>query len=231
MPGRDGGDPIRTPIPTPIPTHTPIHISIHYDFASSLCYVAHRVMERIASRFEANPRDEHPPIAFHWTPIDLAALLNWNRGALVPEDRRANAVRVAQELAVPVRVPNVWLDSRGAMAAALAIDLDLNLDGELAQASWRERVYSAIFEEGRACDEEGELERWARDLGLCFDESALERGRSELERRTRSAAEAMVTGVPTFMLADWPMGGIQDDDTMVSLITRFAKRARERGTA
>jgi hypothetical protein len=41
----------------------------------------------------------------------------------------------------------------------------------------------------------------------------------------------MVTGVPTFMLAEWPMGGIQDDDTMVSLIGRFAKRARERRPA
>lgn len=92
-------------------------------------------------------------------------------------------------------------------------------------------VYTAIFEEGRSCDDPAEVDRWARDLGLDLDEEAIDRGLAELERRTRRAAEAMVTGVPTFMLAAWPMGGIQDDDTMVSLICRFARRARERGAA
>ena len=183
-------------------------------------------MERIAHRFEPTTEDgSQPPIAFHWTPIDLAALLNWNRGGLVPDDRLANVERVARELDVAVRIPRVWLDSRRVMAAALTLG-----EGD-AEASWRERVYTAIFEEGRACDDEGEMERWARDLGLCFEPDALEWGLGELERRTRKAAEAMVTGVPTFMLADWPMGGIQDDDTMVSLICRFAKRARQRGAA
>ena len=80
-------------------------------------------------------------------------------------------------------------------------------------------------------DDPGEVESWGHDLGLDFEVDAIERGLAELERRTRKAADAMVTGVPTFMLADWPMGGIQDDDTMVTLICRFARRARERGTA
>jgi len=204
----------------------PIVIPIHYDFASTLCYVAHRVMERIAHHFEAS-RDEpsREPVRFEWTPLDLAALLNWRRGGSMPEDRLANARRVARELSVPVRAPGVWLDSRRTMGAALGPDDPAHQD------AWRERVYTAIFEEGRSCDDPEEVERWARDLGLAFEESAIERGLSELERRTRSAADAMVTGVPTFMLADWPMGGIQDDETMVSLIGRFARRARERGSA
>ncbi len=204
----------------------PIVVRVHYDFASTLCYVTHRVMERIAHRFEASPDDAgRPPVGFAWTPVDLAALLNWNRGGGVPDDRLANAERVARELEVPVRTPRTWLDSRRPMAAALCLD---DPDRE---AAWRERVYTAIFEEGRCCDDPGEVESWARDLGLDFEEDAIARGLSELERRTRSAADAMVTGVPTFMLAGWPMGGIQDDDTMVSLICRFARRARERGTA
>ncbi len=204
----------------------PIVVPVHYDFASTLCYVAHRVMERIAHRFEASPNDPgRPAVDFEWTPVDLAALLNWNRGGVMPDDRLANAERVARELQVPVRTPRTWLDSRRPMAAALCLD---DPDRE---AAWRERVYTAIFEEGRCCDDPGEVESWARDLGLDFEEDAIARGLSELELRTRSAADAMVTGVPTFMLAGWPMGGIQDDDTMVSLICRFARRARERGTA
>jgi len=198
-------------------TTAPILVPVHYDYASSLCYVAHRVMQRLAGRFEG--------VEFRWTPIDLAALLNWNRGGLVPDDRRANVERVAGELRVPVRMPPTWLDSRRAMAVALA------LESRDAQTAWHERVYTAIFEEGRDCGAPGELEAWCRDLGLRLVEADLEGGLDELERRTREAADAMVTGVPTFMLAEWPMGGIQDDDTMVSLIGRFARRARERGCA
>ena len=204
----------------------PIIVPVHYDFASTLCFVAHRVMERIAHHFEASPDDAgRPPVRFEWTPLDLAGLLNWNRGGVVPDDRLANARRVVRELDVPARTPPVWLDSRGAMAAALC------LEDPDRSAAWRERVYTAIFEEGRSCDDPGEVESWGRDLGLEFAAADLERGLAELERRTRKAADAMVTGVPTFMLAEWPMGGIQDDDTMVKLICRFARRARERGRA
>ena len=38
----------------------------------------------------------------------------------------------------------------------------------------------------------------------------------------------MVSGVPTFMLDSWPFGGIQEDDTMVSILTRYAERKRQR---
>ena len=207
----------------------PIQIPIHYDFASSLCYVTHRVMERIAARFESACDDPaQPRVVFRWTPIDLAALLNWKRGGVVPDDRMSNVRRVARELDVPVRIPTTWLDSRPAMAAAMALE---ERGDAKAEAAWRERVYTAIFEEGRSCNDENELSSWARDLGLSFETNAIERGLLELERRTRTAAEAMVTGVPTFMLGEWPMGGIQDDDTMLKLVCRFARRARERGTA
>ncbi len=208
----------------------PIHVLVHYDFASSLCYVAHRVMERIRDRFEASPAEPgRPAVRFAFRPVDLAGLLNWRRGALVPEDRRANVLRVSSDLSVPVRVPRTWLDSRRAHAVAIAL-ARRDTDGAT-EAAWRERVYTAIFEEGRSCDDEMEVDRWAADLGLALDDEEIETGERTLEAHTRDAAEAQVTGVPTFMLGDWPMGGIQDDETMVRLICRFALRARQRGAA
>ena len=36
------------------------------------------------------------------------------------------------------------------------------------------------------------------------------------------------TGVPTFMLESWPFGGIQNEETMRSILTRFAVKQRER---
>jgi hypothetical protein len=177
-------------------------------------------MERITPRFRGC--DDTPPVEFAWTPLDLAGLLNWKRGATVDASRMANVERVIRELEVPTRVPKTWLDSRKAMAAAIS------LSDPAREAAWRERVFTAIFEEGRSCEPGGEVERWGADLGLAFSDPALEAGLEELERRTRAAADLMVTGVPTFMLAEWPMGGIQDDETMVSLINRFARRRRER---
>ena len=195
-------------------SQTPLEIPVHYDFASTLCYVAHRTMERLAPRF--GPLG----VVFDWTPIDLAGLLNWKRGDPVEPARRANVAGIARELGVAVRIPTVWLDSRRATAVVLA------LADEAARATWRERVFTAIFEEGRPCDGPGEVERLAAELSFEMDEERIEAGLEELERRTRAAAEAMVTGVPTFMLAQWPMGGIQDDDTMLSLVGRFARRQR-----
>jgi predicted DsbA family dithiol-disulfide isomerase len=204
----------------PVSTLEPLKIPIHYDFASSLCYVTHRVIERVTPRFRGC--DDTPPVEFTWSPLDLAGLLNWKRGATVDASRMTNVERVVRELEVPTRVPETWLDSRKAMAAAIS------LSDPAREAAWRERVFTAIFEEGRSCDAAGEVESWGADLGLEFSDAALETGLEELERRTRAAADLMVTGVPTFMLAEWPMGGIQDDETMVSLIKRFARRRRER---
>jgi predicted DsbA family dithiol-disulfide isomerase len=113
----------------------------------------------------------------------------------------------------------------------MAIALVLESQDRNRAATWRERVFTAIFEEGRSCDASEEVDRWARDLGQAFSVTQIEEGATELERRTRAAAEAMVTGVPTFLLGEWPLGGIQDDDTMVNLINRFATRRHERMAA
>jgi predicted DsbA family dithiol-disulfide isomerase len=43
---------------------------------------------------------------------------------------------------------------------------------------------------------------------------------------TERAREEQVTGVPTFMLGAWPFGGIQNDDTMLRVLERFARKAR-----
>lgn len=203
----------------------PLRIRLHYDFASSVCYIAHRVLQRIAPQLAA------AGIELVWTPIDLARLMSWRRGGRVAGDRLLNVARISSELGVPLRTPPLWLDSRRAGAVAIAL-----ADGP-GEPAWRERVWSAVFEEGRF-DQLDQLGRsagddagWLADLAIdtsSIDEAALEASLAELARRTRDAREEMVTGVPTFMLDSWPFGGIQQDDTMVSILTRFAKRRRER---
>jgi len=190
-----------------------VRVRVDYDLASSLCYVAHRAMERLAPRLEALEID------LSWSPLDLSALLGWPRGVPVDPDRRANARRVSDELGVPLRMPATWQDSRRAHAIGLA-----QLDPER-EPLWRERVFSAVFEQGRQLDDDT-VDALAAELGFGSDAESVERGLAELEERTRAAALQRVTGVPNFMLGEWPFGGIQTDHTMLSVLGRFARKQR-----
>jgi len=207
----------RRPLCHPVRVSDPLRVGVYYDFASSLCCVAHRVMQRLADDLDALA------LELVWTPLDLSRLARWPRGAPIEGYRRENALRVARELDVAVRMPGQWPDSRAANRVALA------LAGTVHEPAWRERVFSALHEEGRSLDDPGTLEALARDLQL--DLSALLRAADPdaLDAATERARAAEVTGVPTFMLAHWPIGGIQEPDVMRSLLGRWAARQRGAG--
>ena len=59
-----------------------------------------------------------------------------------------------------------------------------------------------------------------------LDTEALERGAETLGELTRSARAQQVSGVPNFMLGEWPFGGIQTEDTMRKILTRYATKRR-----
>ena len=185
-------------------------VVIHYDFASSLCYVAHRVMERMG------PVLVELGLELRWRPLDLTMLSHWRRGDEMSDLARSNTARVARELDVPLRMPGRWMDSRAAMAVAL------RLGGSEREPTWRERVWSAVYEEGPDLDEERTIERLAQELDLDLDSLLDARALEAVEVETLLATEANVSGVPTFMLGEWPLGGIQDEQTMRSVFRRYA---------
>lgn len=191
----------------------PIRIRVDYDFASSLCYVAHRAMQRIEQRLSALCLD------LWWSPIDLTLLTGWERGAELDEERRANVLRVSQELGVPLTMPGAWIDSRRAHAIALCLE-------DAQEATWREAVWSQTFEAGRWPTDQS-LDELARELGVAPEPARIERAAEELVERTRRAHAQEVTGVPNFMLGRWPFGGIQTDETMLSILSRYAAKQRE----
>jgi predicted DsbA family dithiol-disulfide isomerase len=189
-----------------------LRVPVYYDFASTICYVAHRVLGR-----QGEPIAELG-IEREWRPVDQSRIVRRPRGLPLPDAARENAERVSRELCVPVRMPTRWLDSRPAAAAALAID-------DLARrATWRERVFTAAFEEGLDIGADGAVNGWLDALGLALPAAALERGVVELEVETQLAREAQVSGVPTLMLGEWPIGGIQDERTTLHLLGRYARR-------
>jgi len=187
---------------------------VYYDFASTLCYVAHRVMERIAGDLDA------AGVKLAWRPIDLARLARWRVGMPMEGPRRANALRVADELGVPVRMPAVWPDSRPANALALA------LAGSPREATFREAVFSALHEQGRSLDDAALLPALARDLDLDAGALAAAADFAALDAETERARAAEVTGLPTLLLDGWPIGGIQEPWVMRSMLERWATRRR-----
>jgi predicted DsbA family dithiol-disulfide isomerase len=189
-----------------------LRVRAYYDFASTLCYVAHRVLG------DMRPELESLGVELVWAPLDLADLLGWRRRVPVAPERLANAERVAAEHGVRVQPLHVWPDSRDANAAALV----LAHDGR--EAAFRERVFSAVFEERRDLDAPGAVGAFARDLGVSLDAARLERARDELAFRTQVAAEEDVTGVPTLMLDGFPFGGIQSRETTRLVLERWAGR-------
>ncbi len=193
---------------------TPLRVRLDYDFASSLCYVAHRAMQRLA------PRLAELGVELDWSPIDLTLISRWGRGAELDEERRANLERVSRELRVPLLIPRVWIDSRRAHAMVLCL-------AGAHEQTWREVVWSSIYEAGRWPTNEA-LGDLARELGLELelDPGCVTRAAEELVARTRRAHAQEVTGVPNFMLGSWPFGGIQTDETMLSILGRFAARPR-----
>lgn len=190
-----------------------LEIPVYYDFASTICYVAHRVVERMTGELDALA------IELVWRPIDMTTIGGWSRGSVVEGPRRENALRVARELGVAARMPGEWLDSRGAACVARA------LAGTVKEAAWRERVWSAVFEEGRDPGDEETIESLGRDLGLETTPHLGAAAYRALEEASRAARAAEVTGVPTFDLG-FPLGGIQDPRTMLDLIGRWAEKRR-----
>jgi hypothetical protein len=116
-------------------------------------------------------------------------------------------------------VPRLWHDSRRAHAIGLAAD-------EIRQPTWRERGMNAVYEEGRPLDRET-LGQRVPEFRFTTDPASLEAGSVELERRTLEALDYGVTGVPSFTLSRWPFDETQSDDTMRTVLTRFAARQRE----
>jgi predicted DsbA family dithiol-disulfide isomerase len=193
---------------------TTLEVPVHFDFASSICFVAHRVANRFA------PKLAELEISLRWTPVDLTRIIAVERGDAAPAPARENAERVARELSVPLVMPPRWIDSRMANAAAILCETTGRED------ALRERIFSAHFERGQPLEDGDALAPLLSELGLSFCTEGWDEALGELAERTERARHQQVTGVPTFMFGTWPFGGIQEEHTMNLVFERFASRAR-----
>jgi 2-hydroxychromene-2-carboxylate isomerase len=197
-----------------------LRVPLHYDFGSSLCFVAHRVLARLAPFLEDRALD------LVWTPLDLSGLANWRPGAPIAPHRRDEIAQIADALDVRIRIPRRWPDSRRLGAVTVALSRRLGADWTRREPGWRERVFTAVYEQGADCADPAWLDGALRDLGVSLGPAEIADGEEALVSMTMAAADAMVTGVPTFMLGPWPLSGIHDETTLRSMLGRFADRQR-----
>ena len=194
-----------------------VKIPIYYDYASSLSYIAKRVMEQLDGQLE---------IELLWKGVQIARRhKGWKNGEVIGDDAKGKIVRISRETGVPLRMPAKWLDSSSALEAA-EFAKDHNLFTE-----YHEAVFVAAFEEDKNIGELPILLGVAEQVGLPVPEleRALQSG--ELTRRVQvteqEAATFGVVGYPTFMLGEFPLIGIQPAETMRLLIQRYVDKARE----
>lgn len=189
----------------------PIRIPIYFDYASTLCYIAWRIVRQLEPElgFEALWKGVPIPIRDqHAKP-----------GRVLGERERQKVLLVAAETGINVAPPRVWLDSSAALQGSeLARDAGLF-------APYHDAVFSAAFEHGADIAMPEVLDAIAERVGLdrAKFRAAIIGGAmaSRLEAHRREADQFSALGYPAFILGDFPMTGIQPIESMRMLIGRF----------
>ena len=196
-------------------------IPIYYDYASSLCYVAKKVMEQLAGQLEQLEID------LWWKGVQITRRhQGWKNGEMIDDQARGKIFRVAREAGVTVQVPAHWLNSAAALEGAEFAK------EQGAFAAYHAAVFAAVFEEGKDIGDLTTLLQVAARSGLSATALAqVLRAGTFTARVKETEAEATtfgVVGYPTLLLGEFPLIGIQPAETMRLLIQRYSHQARKR---
>lgn len=196
-----------------------ILIPIYFDYASTLCYVAWRIVRELEAEvgFEAL-----------WKGVPIRLRDGRSRpGNALGALERMKVMNVIAETGIQVTPPERWIDSEAAL-----------MGSELAREAktftpYHEGVFRAAFEDRRDIAEIrvlGEIaEAAGMDRGRFEDDLAARRTESRVAANKEEADRFSALGYPTFILGDFPLTGIQPKETMRMLLRRFVEqRSRER---
>lgn len=186
-------------------------IPIYFDYASTLCYVAWRIVRDLEAELEFLPLWKGVPIHLR----DGRARPGSPLGAI----ERMKVMTALAETGVAIQPLEQWVDSSPALEGA-----------ELARETgmlplYHERVFRALFEDRADISQLDLLVRIASECGLdsgCF-RADLASGRmaSRIAANKQEADRLSALGYPAFILGDFPLIGIQPIATMRLLLRRF----------
>ena len=122
---------------------------------------------------------------------------------------------------VEMKAPRTLANSMLALQAG-----EFAIDAGVAEA-FEDRIFSAYFSEGLNIGQRGLLLNLGVEVGLdrAALGEALDSGRyaMRIKNNAMSASQKGISGVPTFLIGDWPLVGAQSEDVM----RRVLQRARE----
>ncbi|MGZ6195268.1 MAG: DsbA family oxidoreductase [Candidatus Binataceae bacterium] len=189
-------------------------IPIYFDYASTLCYVAWRIVSQL---------ERELGFTALWKGVPIALRNYRTRPGLPLGPLELGRIRnVAAETGIAVEPPTRWLDTDKALQGS-----------ELAReagafAAYHDAVFRAAFEQRADIGNLDLLSAIAARAGLdrAHFRDELERGRMA-ERIAANKAEAdrfSALGYPSFILGDFPLTGIQPIESMRMLLARFLER-------
>jgi predicted DsbA family dithiol-disulfide isomerase len=194
-----------------------IVIPVYFDYASTLCYIAWRIVGQLEGELGFSALWKGVPITLRnyrtrpgvpLGPLELGRIRN-----------------VAAETGIAVEPPPRWLDSDKALQGS-----------EIARASgafaaYHDAVFRAAFEERADIGDLDVLSAIAARAGLepAHFRDELERGRmaTRIAANKSEADRFSALGYPSFILGDFPLIGIQPIETMRMLLGRFIEQRAE----
>ncbi|MGH7932158.1 MAG: DsbA family oxidoreductase [Candidatus Binataceae bacterium] len=189
-------------------------VPIYFDYASTLCYVAWRIVSELERELDFTALWKGVPIRLR----DHHSRPGGTLGTL----ERMKILIVIAETGVPVTPPENWIDSDAALQGS-----------ELAReagafARYHAGVFRAAFEEHRDIAQVDVLASIAADAGMerePFTAAILSRRMAPRLDEHRSEADRFsALGYPTFILGDFPLTGIQPIATMRLLLRRYIEQ-------
>ena len=194
-----------------------IRIPIYFDYASTLCYIAWRIV---------TPLEDELGFEALWKGVPIAARDHRAKpGRVLGERERQKVLFVAAETGIRVAPPPNWIDSTLALQGS-----EVARDAGVFRA-YHDAVFRSAFDEGADIADRGVLESIAARAAIdrARFREALDSGTmaERIDRHKREADEFSALGYPTFILGDFPMIGIQPIESMRLLLGRFLRQRAE----
>jgi predicted DsbA family dithiol-disulfide isomerase len=194
-----------------------LRIPIYFDYASTLCYIAWRIV---------TPLEDELGFEALWKGVPIATRdFRAKPGRVLGELERQKVLFVAAETGVRVAPPSSWIDSIPALHGS-----EVARDAGVFRA-YHDAVFRAAFDDGADIADPKVLDAIAERAGLdrLKFRAALASGlmSARLDEHKREADEFSALGYPTFILGDFPMIGIQPVESMRLLLGRFIRQRAE----
>jgi predicted DsbA family dithiol-disulfide isomerase len=194
-----------------------LRIPIYFDYASTLCYIAWRIV---------TPLEEELGFEALWKGVPIATRdFRAKPGRVLGERERQKVLFVAAETGVRVAPPRSWIDSIPALQGS-----EVARDAGVFRA-YHDAVFAAAFDDGADIADAEVLDAIAERAGLerskfreLLDSAAMT---ARLDEHKREADEFSALGYPTFILGDFPMIGIQPVESMRLLLGRYIRQRAE----